>query len=174
MTMERERVPRRPAAVLLAVFVAACAAPAQTYPPGSNVDTVLRGMGPPTQEHLLPSGGRRLEYAGGTYGRFTYMFDFDASGKLVHVEQVRDEAHFNVIKAGMTSAEVLAQIGRPATTWLIAWQRQVVWSYRYETPFCQWFMVGMSPEGRVVDTAYGPDPLCERDNHFPHMHMRRH
>jgi len=37
----------------------------------------------------------------------------------------------------------------------------VVWAYRYETPFCRWFQVGIDPQGKVVDTAYGPDPLCD-------------
>jgi hypothetical protein len=158
---------------LLAMALAACATPKdQQFPKGSNVDTVLRGMGRPTGEHALPSGGRRLEYAGGAYGIKTYMFDFDAGGQLVAVEQVRDEPHFNSIKAGMTQADVLARIGQPATTWPIAWQRQTVWSYRYETPFCQWFMVGMGNDGRVVDTAYGPDPLCDRDSFFPKMKMK--
>jgi hypothetical protein len=96
------------------------------------------------------------------------MFDFDASGRLVSTDQVRDEAHFNAIRAGMTEAEVLARIGQPATTWPIQWQRQTVWSYRYDTPFCQWFMVGVGKDGRVADTAYGPDPLCDRENIFPH------
>jgi len=164
----------RLAAASLGALVAACASTgAQNYPQGSNASTVIQGMGRPTEEHRLASGGRRLEYAGGTYGRKTYMFDFDASDRLVNVEQVLDEAHFNAIRSGMTSGEVLTQIGRPSTTWPIAWQRQTVWSYRYETPFCQWFMVGVGPENRVVDTAYGPDPLCDRDNlRFP-MKMHR-
>jgi hypothetical protein len=165
---------RRSAAAVLAAFVAACASTGtQKYPPGSNASTVLQGMGAPTAEHRLAAGGRRIEYAGGTYGRKTYMFDFDASDRLVGIDQVLDEAHFNAIRSGMTPAEVLAQIGRPSTTWPIGWQRQTVWSYRYETPFCQWFMVGMgTEENRVVDTAYGPDPLCSRENIFPHMKSR--
>ena len=68
---------------------------------------------------------------------------------------------------------VLSRIGRPATTWPIAYQRQIVWSYRYESPFCQWFMVGMGQEGKVVDTAYGPDPLCEPDDFFTRLRSRR-
>jgi hypothetical protein len=86
---------------------------------------------------------------------------------------VWDEPHFNAIRAGMSADEVRAQIGRPSTTWPIAWQRQIVWSYRYETPFCQWFMVGMGPQDKVVDTAYGPDPLCDRENIHDRFGMRR-
>jgi hypothetical protein len=99
------------------------------------------------------------------------MLDFDASDRLVKTEQVRTEPQFNAIQPGMTAAEVLARIGKPSTTWPIARQHQIVWSYRYDTPFCQWFMVGMGPEDRVVDTAYGPDPLCSRDNFFDRVRM---
>jgi hypothetical protein len=167
--MDRARR-HRPAAWLAAVLLlAACAAiNGPQFPPGTPIDTVRAGKGAPTEEHALAGGGRRLEYSGGTYGRFTYMFDFDASGRLVNADQVRDEAHFNAIRAGMTEAEVLERIGQPATTWNIQWQRQTVWSYRYDTPFCQWFMVGVGKDGRVADTAYGPDPLCSRENIFPH------
>jgi len=160
-------------ALALAALLGACAvAGPQNYAKGSSAASVIQGMGPPTGQYVSPSGGRRLEYAGGTFGRRTTMFDFDASDQLVNAEQVLTEARFNAIKAGMSSAEVLSQIGRPATTWPIPRQRQIVWSYRYESPFCQWFMVGMSPEGQVVDTAYGPDPLCE-DDFFSRFRMRR-
>ena len=76
--------------------------------------------------------------------------------------QVLTELRFNDIRAGMTADEVRLRIGRPSTIWPLSFQHQMVWSYRYNTPFCQWFMVGMSADqSQVVDTAYGPDPLCE-------------
>jgi len=160
-------------AVVLAALAGACASPGQRFAPGSSAASVLQGLGPPTAEHKLASGGRRLEYSGGAYGRKTFMFDFDASDRLAKAEQVWDEAHFNAIRAGMTSEDVLTLIGKPSTTWPIAWQHQIVWSYRYETPFCQWFMVGMGPQGQVVDTAYGPDPMCERENIHDRLGMHR-
>ena len=83
------------------------------------------------------------------------------------------EARFNAITAGMSEAEVLAQIGRPSTVWALPRQRQMVWSYSYDSPFCQWFMVGMGPEGRVVDTSYGPDPRCEEDGFFGRFRLGR-
>ena len=164
---------RRPLAAALVAALGACAATGpQTFPPGSNVGTVTQGMGAPTGEYPLPSGGRRLEYWLGPYARQTYMLDFDASGRLLRSEQVLTEGHFNAILAGMSSAEVLSRIGRPATTWPIPRQQQLVWSYRYQSPFCQWFMVGMGPDNRVVDTSYGPDPLCEPDDFFSRFRMR--
>jgi len=160
-------------ASVAAVLLGACAVPgAVDFAPGSPSASVMQRLGQPTAVHVLPSGGRRLEYAGGAFGRHTLMLDFDASDRLVHTEQVRDEAHFNAIRAGMSAEEVRTRIGAPATTWAIPRQHQIVWSYRYETPFCQWFMVGMGPQDTVVDTAYGPDPWCE-DNFIDRMHHSR-
>ena len=144
----------------------------RSFSNGSSATAVIEGMGAPTGEYTSAAGGRRLEYAGGAFGRSTYMFDFDASDQLVGSEQVRTEARFNAIKAGMAADDVLAQIGKPSTTWPIPRQHQIVWSYRFESPFCQWFMVGMGPQDQVVDTAYGPDPMCD-DDFFGRLRMRR-
>jgi hypothetical protein len=164
---------RRALALSLAALLGACAAAGpQRFPPGSNRATVIEGMGAPSGEHALPAGGRRLEYAGGAFGRQTHMFDFDAAGQLQRWQQVRDEAHFNAIQAGMRADEVLARIGRPSTTWPIPRQKQLVWSYRYNSPFCQWFMVGMGYDDRVIDTSYGPDPLCDDDDFFDRFRLR--
>ncbi|MBW8832714.1 MAG: hypothetical protein JF606_25615 [Burkholderiales bacterium] len=166
--------PTRLLSFALAALLGACAFHGpKDFPRGSSIASVLQGMGAPTGEYATASGGRRLEYAGGRFGKQTYMFDFDASGQLLSAEQVLTEARFNAIKAGMTSAEVLSQIGKPSTTWAIPRQHQIVWSYRYESLFCQWFMVGMSPEGQVVDTAYGPDPVCDDDDFFGRFMRRR-
>jgi len=159
-------------------FFALCAAGAlsacSSYGPqslgnGASVDATSRAMGAPTAETALPDGGRRLEYARGPYGKHTYLLDFDAQGRLLRWEQVLTEARFNTIRAGMDASEVLAQIGHASDQYMVGWHvRQTVWAYRYETPFCQWFQVGLDPQGKVVDTAYGPDPMCDvgkiRDN----------
>jgi hypothetical protein len=148
--------------VLATCLVSACASYGpQSLSPGASVEVATHAMGAPTSEATLPGGERRLEYARGPFGKHTYMLDFDAQGRLLHWEQVLTEARFNAIHGGMDSAEVLAQIGHASEQRYIGWQKQVVWAYRYETPFCQWFQVGIDPQGKVVDTAYGPDPMCD-------------
>ena len=52
-------------------------------------------------------------------------------------------------------------LGTPSTIWNLGFQSQNVWAYRFENPFCQWFQVGIGSDGKVVDTAYGPDPICD-------------
>lgn len=130
-------------------------------PAGTPSADLTARLGTPTGEYTLPGGGKRLEYARGPYGVHTWMFDLDAGGRLAQTTQVLTEANFNAIRRGMGRGEVLAAIGHPGETSRIGWQDRSLWSYRYETPFCQWFQVGLDAAGRVVDTGYGPDPLCD-------------
>ena len=75
------------------------------------------------------------------------------------------EAAAAVIEASLAPApgdEVLRTIGRPSNVGYVGWHKtQTVWSYRYASPFCQWFQVGLSEAGVVEDTGYGPDPICD-------------
>lgn len=128
---------------------------------GASVADATRALGPATGDYPLPSGARRLEFARGPFGKHTYMLDFDAQGRLLHWAQVLTEARFNAVLAGMPKDEVLRALGHPSEQSRLGWQRQTVWSYRYESVFCRWFQVGIDEAGRVTDTAYLPDPLCE-------------
>jgi len=130
-------------------------------PAGASVGEATKTLGKPTGEYALPSGGKRLEFARGPYGKHTWMLDFDASGVLKTTTQVLTEPQFNAVRAGMSRDELLFAIGRPSETSRLAFQHQTVWSYRYESPFCQWFQVGIDEGGKVADSGYYPDPLCE-------------
>jgi len=149
------------AALVVSAFLNACALfPSHRFASGTSVGQVVRVLGEPTAEHALPAGGRQLEYASGEFAKTTYKYTFDAQGTLLDGQQVLTEPNFSAIRAGMTADEVRLMIGAPSATWPLTRLRQLVWSYRYESPFCQWFMVGMGPDDRVVDTAYGEDPMC--------------
>ncbi|MBL8303047.1 MAG: hypothetical protein JNM26_09775, partial [Ideonella sp.] len=96
-------------------------------------------------------------------GKFAYMYDFDANNRLLASAQVRSEARFNAVRAGMSQDDLRRMLGHPSNIRGLSFQKQNVWSYRYDSPFCQWFQVGVGYDGKVVDTAYGPDPLCDDD-----------
>jgi hypothetical protein len=156
----------------LAVVAAALLAACQSYspgglPPGSTAVQVRESMGVPTATYPLPDGGVRYEYARGPWAKHTYMIDFDAQARLVQSEQVLTENTFAKIRPGQTRDQVLFAIGHPADMQQVRYQNQTVWSYRYDAIFCIWFQVGMSPDGRVLETGYGPDPLCDRSNERP-------
>ncbi len=148
-------------APVLAVLLAGCAFvdPAR-LPPGSSAADVRARLGPPSAEHALATG-TRYEYATGPFGKTTWMLDFDPSGSLRQSQQVLTEAQFNAIRAGMPVQDLRATLGRPSETQRITRQQRTIWSYRYGGPFCQLFQVGVGDDGTVVETGYGPDPLCE-------------
>lgn len=152
----------RLSALSAACLISACTAYGpNSLAPGTGLEAATRAMGAPTGEFTLPGGGRRLEFARGPFGKHTYMLDFDAQGRLLRWEQVLVEERFNAIRSGIDAAELRAQLGRASEQYVVGWhEKQTVWAYRYETPFCQWFQVGVNAQGKVVDTAYGPDPLC--------------
>ena len=158
----------------IAAFVAAASSGCSSYAPsglaiGASRAEVMQRMGAPTADSepsassgaSVPRGTRRLEYARGPYGKHTYLLDFDGDDRLLGWEQVLTEARFHAIRSGMSDREVRAQLGRPAEIRDLRFQSQQVWAYRYEGPFCQWFMVGIDRTGQVVDVSFGPDPLCE-------------
>ena len=156
----------RAASVLLAGALAACAG----YDPGGLMpgaprSAIVERMGPPTGERPLPGGGKRLEYARGPFGKHTYMLDVDAQGRLSGWQQVLTEARFNALMIGTPGEQVLFEFGRPAQQQRIGRQHLTVWSYRYETPFCQWFQVSVGDDGQVVETGYGIDPICDYNDH---------
>jgi hypothetical protein len=143
-------------------FLSACAAVTPSrLAAGTPLSEVVRGLGPASFEYALPDAAKRLEYAGGTYGKHTWMLDFNAAGLLTRSEQVHTERRFNQVLAGMSRDEVLLRLGHPSETSVLSFQKQTVWSYRFEGPFCVWFQVGLGADGRVVDTGYLPDPVCE-------------
>jgi hypothetical protein len=152
----------RPAVAFAAVALAGCAGTygPEKLPAGASVNEAVAQLGTPTARYPR-AGGERLEYARGPYGKHTYMLDFDAQGRLTGWQQVLSEPRFDDIRAGMTRDELLMSIGHPSDTRHIAYQQRTLWSYRYETPFCRWFQVGLNRQDQVVDTGYGPDPLCD-------------
>lgn len=149
-------------AAMLSVLSACSSYGPQSLRPGTGMEAAVATMGRPAAEFALPDGGRRLEFQRGPFGKHTYMVDFDAAGGMLRWEQVLTETKFAQIKNGMSSGEVLRIIGHPSELRPIGFQHEVAWAYRYDTPFCQWFQVGIHNVNRTVtNTAYGIDPACD-------------
>jgi outer membrane protein assembly factor BamE (lipoprotein component of BamABCDE complex) len=164
MTMRRTFLA---ACCLSPLWLAACAGYAPSaVQVGHSAQDVVRSMGPPTGQHALRGGGTRLEFARGPYGRHTYMVDLDAAGRVSAWSQVLSERNFNELRPGVPREDVLRALGRPSQVRYVGWRTTYeTWAWRYESPFCQWFQVSFEADGKTVrDTAYGPDPLCDRDD----------
>jgi hypothetical protein len=148
-------------AAALALLLGGCAG----YSPsgvhrGQSADEVAQAMGKPTARYQRADGGERIEYARGPMGKHTYMIDLDNAGRVTGWTQVLTEANFNALALGTGRDEVLRTLGTPSERQPIPRQHIDVWSYRYDTVFCQWFQVSVGDDGRVVETGYGPDPMC--------------
>ncbi len=89
------------------------------------------------------------------------MVALDAAGRLVSWKQVLDLETFHRILIGTSQADLLRQIGHPASKMPIPRQRLVVWNYRYPTHECLWYQFSISEEGKVVESGGAIDPMCD-------------
>lgn len=132
--------------------------------PGARLDETRERLGRPAFEQVTAGGGRRLLYP---MGLQTFALDFDPQGRLLHSQNVLAEAHFATVAPGMSREQVRAMLGNPSRVWGVRFRNQTVWSYSFDDLFCRQFHVGLTPEGAVDDTSYGPDPRCEERRFFP-------
>lgn len=134
-------------------------------PPGTPISEARAAFFKPTGEYALPNGGTRLEFAQGSFGKQTYMLDFDAGGRLVSSQQVLTEENFASIEPGLGERELHMRLGRPAQVFNVPWQKLHVLNYRYFGGDCVWFQVSVSDVTRqVTDTGTGADPACDGPN----------
>ncbi|MDO9198889.1 outer membrane protein assembly factor BamE [Rhodoferax sp.] len=123
-------------------------------------EEVVARMGPPDTERRMDAGSR-LEFPRGPYGKHTWFVYFDAAGRASRAEQVLTERNFSRIDVGMTQEEVRQLLGRPGEVQMLGRGRGVVWSYRYENSFCNWFQVELSLQQKVRSAGYGQPPECQ-------------
>ena len=151
----------RGGACLAVAGLAGCAVVAPAT--GTSQAELLKRWGAPTSRYVM-SGGTRLEYATGPYGRTTWMVDLDALGHVTQARQVLGEAEFLAVQTqaahGMGRKDLLRWLGRPGERRHGGWPGGEVWSWRYPTNDCLWFQVSISGTGEVRDGAFGLDPMC--------------
>ena len=129
--------------------------------PGMSRDEVLARMGQPDMERRLDAGSR-LEFPRGPFGKQTWFVYFDTAGRASRAEQVLTEQNFSRIDVGMAQDDVRQLLGRPGEVQLLGRERGVVWSYRYDNYFCNWFQVELSLQQQVRSAGYGQPPECDR------------
>ncbi len=148
--------------LVVATLLTACAFGPPKVPLGASSAEVIQLSGPPTGR-LERNGQQRWEYATGPAGRFTWMVDLDATGKVQAVSQVLTEANFANVRPGQTRDDLRWQLGRPSEQHAI-WRGAMLWQYRYDTNNCFWFVVTVEPDGVVRDSGYLVDPACPDTN----------
>lgn len=126
---------------------------------GITRDQLIARMGKPEMQRQTATGSR-LEFPRGPAGHHTWFVDLDAAGYATRSEQVLTESNFSQITPGMASDEVRQRLGRPGEVQGLGRSRGLVWSYRYENHFCQWFQVELTQEQLVRSAGYGQPPEC--------------
>lgn len=118
------------ALVALVFQLAGCALPAREKP-GALRAEVLARLGPPSAVFPLTSG-ERLLYSELPAGFEAHALDFDASGRLVHNEQVLTQTRFERIPQGVwTVADVQRNFGAPLRVERVARFDGDIWTYRF-------------------------------------------
>jgi len=151
-------------AAALAVL-AACATP-NSLIPGTTIDQARARLGNPTGSYSLPTGGTRLQYSNQPFDQSVWNADFDAQGRLAHVEQVMTDAAFARVRSGKdTRDDVLRDFGRPADMFYYRLRDEHAWMYRYYTygGFKAAMFIYFDPAGVVKRTETGLDPWAIQD-----------
>ncbi len=130
---------------------------------GASKAQLSERMGKPTGEWTTAQG-TIVEYARGPYGKHTFFIALDTQQKVVQSSQVLTLENFEKITPGMTTEEVRRLIGRSFEVASLARDRGEVWSYRFESVFCEWFQIEFSNEKRVRSKGMGIPPECSFDD----------
>lgn len=130
---------------------------------GKDRKAVIELLGAPTSERALNQGSQ-LEYAKGPQGKHTFFVTLGPNGTVTSWDQVLHWKSFEKIKPGMSQDEVLALIGKSYLIVRLARNWGEVWSYRYETPFCVWFQIEFTAEGKVRSAGDGIPFECLIDS----------
>lgn len=141
------------AAGFVAAALAGCVSTMNAWnaAPGTPRDQVIASAGQPTGIVPLPGGGQRLQYSLQPMGRYAFMVDLDAAGKVVRSRQVLTAAEFQRIEPGWTRADVEREFGRPAWTDGVASWQGTIMTYRwYDVDRSEMFYwVYLDPQGIV-------------------------
>lgn len=130
---------------------------------GASRSQLEERMGKPTGEWETP-GGKVLEYARGPYGKNTYLITLNRDQRVQQWSQVLTLEQFERIVPGMPADEVRRLIGRSFEVRSLARNRGEVWSYRFESVFCEWFEIELTQEGAVRSKGMGIPPECSFDD----------
>ena len=122
------------AALAVLAAIAGCANEPTRIQPRTTAAETLQRLGAPTGRYSLNNGGERLQYSRMPAGFEVTDIDVDASGKVVSVTQVLNEARFGYdIKVDQwRQNDVMAFYGRPYQIDRVSSFDGVVWTWRYK------------------------------------------
>lgn len=89
-------------------------------------------MGEPSQEWSEADGGKALAYPRGPIALQTFMVRLDKNARLVVIDQVLNDKHFNKIQPGFNETQVTRLIGPPYQIIPFKRKQEIAWDYRYQ------------------------------------------
>ena len=137
----------------LALFAPGCAN-MRAMEIGATRDAVRATLGAPSLQ-FKTGNGERWAYSTAPEGKLTWLYDFDAAGRVVSRTQALTMARIAQISNGQTKAEVEATIG--PSYWSLRYpykQEELVHVYRFEDaalPMC--FYVGYDATNTLISTG---------------------
>jgi hypothetical protein len=146
------------ATVCVVAALAACADPARV-PEGASRAEVLQRLGQPTGVYAM-GPVERLQYSRAPMGTEVTNIDVDASGKVISVVQMLNEARFGQdIKVGTwREADVLRNYGRPEEISRVTSFDGTVWQWRYLASNSHRLLyIYLDPQGIVQRYNVGDD-----------------
>jgi len=151
----------RSLALACALVLAGCAHPWNTVDiaPGTSREQVIARAGQPVRVLPLAGGGQRLQYTLQPLGRYAFMVDLDAAGRVVSARQVLTQASFERIEPGRWSRDdVEREFGPPAMVDHVASFQGDVLTYRWaERNEPMFYYVYVDPHGVVQRAHPGMD-----------------
>lgn len=147
--------------------VMACAVP-EWQKPGTPAAQLIEDMGKPHVRVPLAGGGERWVYSRQPAGQQVYHMQLDAQQRLVRVEQVLQEAHFQKLQPGQDNRQsVFNYFGKPALVEGVGNFKGDIWTYRIrENSIDRMAHVFIDPQG-VVRRVMFTDEIRSDDDSRP-------
>lgn len=153
------------AAAVCAGFLSACAVP-EWQKPGTPAAQLRQDMGQPHVRVPLAGGGERWVYSRQPAGQQVYHMQLDAQQRLVHVEQVLQEAHFLKLQPGDDNRQsVFNYFGKPALVEGVGNFKGDIWTYRIrENSIDRQAHVFIDPQGVVRRVMFTDEARNDEDS----------
>lgn len=153
------------AAAVCTGFLSACAVP-EWQKPGTPAAQLLQDMGQPHVRVPLDGGGERWVYSRQPAGQQVYHMQLDAQQRLVHVEQVLQEAHFLKLQPGDDNRQsVFNYFGKPALVEGVGNFKGDIWTYRIrENSIDRQAHVFIDPQGVVRRVMFTDEARNDEDS----------
>lgn len=128
---------------------------------GLSEAELLRAMGQPDAQYVLPTGERRWSYIEGPWEQLTWMVDLSPDDRVLKVRQVRTLPNFFQIKPGVdTPTTVEQEFGKPwrIEHYSLSGLTGYLYPYLEDGFFKSMMTVYFDSLGVVQRVENGPDP----------------